>query len=455
MTPPTDRAATVPTASGPWSQVPRAGLVDAVAAEWIRLRSVRAPWALLACVIGALPVLAAVVGATGSVMPDDTVLGASIVGGGTLAMLAAAGLGAVTVTAEHRSGGIAAAWAGTPRRGVLMAAQAIVVSVVCMAVALPAAGMACVVGSLTLDTAEFANLRPGEPWPALLGIALVVGCSGVIGVALGTILRHTGAALAAVGALVLLPGDAGTGARPAARPGRRTLADRDPCHDEPELGCRRRDSGILGGMAESVAPAHRLRGPARGRRAGRPPGPVTAMTRTRHVRIGRGDVALVAVLAVPLLMDAWWSEPGTRSADGLTFGLVAATLISLLVRRAWPISVALICGGSLTALTLVGHTGELLVLPALIALYEIAKQGGRRRTTVTAIVASAWLGVLGWLSLDPLGAPGGSSCCPWCRWPSATQPVPAGSWWSRPGGDRGAGARTDRRRTRADGPRGA
>jgi len=55
-----------------------------------------------------------------------------------------------------------------------------------------------------------------------------------------------------------------------------------------------------------------------------------------------------------------------------------------------------------------GHNGELLNLPVMVALYTIAVQGERRTTVVTAVIASAWSGILGYTSDDPLGARGGS-----------------------------------------------
>ncbi|HEY8526918.1 MAG TPA: histidine kinase [Acidimicrobiales bacterium] len=120
------------------------------------------------------------------------------------------------------------------------------------------------------------------------------------------------------------------------------------------------------------------------------------------------DAAVAAAVAFPTAMDAWWNEEGTRQADGLTYALVAVSLAALLARRRWPLAVALVCGGALTGLYVLGHHGELLNLPVMVALYTVAVQGDRRRTLATALVSATWSGILGFTSDDPVGARGGS-----------------------------------------------
>lgn len=120
------------------------------------------------------------------------------------------------------------------------------------------------------------------------------------------------------------------------------------------------------------------------------------------------DGAVAAVVAVPTAMDAWWNEEGTRQADALTYALVVVSIGALLVRRRWPIGVALVCGGALTGWYVLGHHGELLNLPVMVALYTIAVQGERWTTVVTALVGCTWSGILGFTSSDPIGARGGS-----------------------------------------------
>jgi signal transduction histidine kinase len=126
------------------------------------------------------------------------------------------------------------------------------------------------------------------------------------------------------------------------------------------------------------------------------------------VAIGRTwpvDVAVAAAVAVPTLADAWWNLPGTRAADGLTYLLVIASVGALLVRRRWPSVVAVVCGAALTVLTVLGHQGELLILPSAVALYTVAVRGDRRRSLLVGVAAVAWFGGLAWLATDRSSAP--------------------------------------------------
>jgi signal transduction histidine kinase len=120
------------------------------------------------------------------------------------------------------------------------------------------------------------------------------------------------------------------------------------------------------------------------------------------------DVAVVAVVGFLATADAAWNEAGTRQADWLTFALVVVSVVPLIVRRRFPLTVSLVCGAALTGWYVLGHHGELLNLPTMVALYTVAVQGGRRRTVTVGLLASAWSGILGFTSDTPYGARGGS-----------------------------------------------
>jgi signal transduction histidine kinase len=135
---------------------------------------------------------------------------------------------------------------------------------------------------------------------------------------------------------------------------------------------------------------------------------VVAVRLTRRLSPRTVEVLVLAAIALPTVMDAWWNEAGTRQADTATWALTAASLVVLAGRRRWPLAVAAVTGVSLTGLFLLGHRGELLHLPAMVALYTVAVAGNRRRTIITGIVAAVWSGALGAASDDPAGAPGGS-----------------------------------------------
>lgn len=120
------------------------------------------------------------------------------------------------------------------------------------------------------------------------------------------------------------------------------------------------------------------------------------------------DAAVLVAVGLPTAMDAWWNEAGTRQADALTYALTVVSIGALWFRRRRPFATALVCGAALTGWYLLGHHGELLNLPTMVALYAVAVSHDRRTTLVTGAVASAWSGLLGFTSSDPIGARGGS-----------------------------------------------
>ncbi|RKN45087.1 ABC transporter permease [Streptomyces hoynatensis] len=143
---------------------------------------------------------AAFVAATGSLQPEDTVLGGAL----TLAVPAlalAAVTGVLVISGEYGSGTIATTLTAVPRRGTVLAAKVALVAGVLFLAALASATCAYLVGDAML-----AEDRPqGEPWPALLGVAALFPVAGLLGLAVGTLLRHAAGALTTVVALLLLP----------------------------------------------------------------------------------------------------------------------------------------------------------------------------------------------------------------------------------------------------------
>ena len=181
----------------------RAGYRQAVASEWTKFATLRSTLGLTALLGLGLPVFAVVVAATGSLQPDDTILGASVLGGAVVAQLLAGVLGVVLITAEFRTGMIRSTLAACPRRLVVLAAKSTVAAVVVFAATLVSAVAAFGVGLGMLDRGVYAT---GDAWPALVGVALAVSSMGVLGVAIGTVVRHSAGAVTVVVAVVLLPG---------------------------------------------------------------------------------------------------------------------------------------------------------------------------------------------------------------------------------------------------------
>lgn len=181
----------------------RAGYREAVWAEWTKFRTVRSSVVTAALLALVLPVFAVVVAGTKSLQPDDTILGASVLGGAVLAQLLAASLGAILITGEFRSGTIRATLAACPRRLTVLAAKASVAAATVFAATLPAGVAAFGIGVTMLDDDAYAR---GDGFPALLGVSLAMASLAILGVGVGTIVRHSAGAVTTVVALVMLPG---------------------------------------------------------------------------------------------------------------------------------------------------------------------------------------------------------------------------------------------------------
>jgi ABC-2 type transport system permease protein len=148
-----------------------------------------------------IPLFAVFVAATGSLQPDDTILGANLTGSVGTSMIAAA-FGAVVVTGEYSTGTMRTTLAANPRRSKVMEAKATVVAGTLFVVSLAATTAAYLIGSAMLSGDDYAS---GDPWPALLGIALGFSAIGVLGLAVGAALRHSAGAVSAVVGVILVP----------------------------------------------------------------------------------------------------------------------------------------------------------------------------------------------------------------------------------------------------------
>ncbi|AGK77213.1 hypothetical protein SFUL_2259 [Streptomyces microflavus DSM 40593] len=179
----------------------KTGFRHALAYEWIKFRSVRSTvWTTAATAV--LPVLGAVfVAATGSLQPDDTVLGGSLTLSVVAQMLAAV-VGALVVSGEYSSGTIRTTFAAVPHRSTVFAAKAALVAGVMYVLALLSCSTAYLVGNAMLPEGRYAQ---GDPLPALFGIAASFAVAAVLGLAVGTLVRHSAGAVTTVIGLLLLP----------------------------------------------------------------------------------------------------------------------------------------------------------------------------------------------------------------------------------------------------------
>ncbi|MGO1020927.1 ABC transporter permease subunit [Streptomyces rubiginosohelvolus] len=174
---------------------------QALAYEWIKFRSVRSTvWTTVATAV--LPVLGAVfVATTGSLQSDDTVLGGSLTLSVVAQMLAAV-VGALVMTGEYSSGTIRTTFAARPRRSSVLAAKAALVAGVMYVLALASCTLAYLVGDALLPEGRYAQ---GDPLPALFGIAASFAVAALLGLAVGTLVRHSAGAVTTVIGLLLLP----------------------------------------------------------------------------------------------------------------------------------------------------------------------------------------------------------------------------------------------------------
>jgi ABC-2 type transport system permease protein len=123
----------------------------------------------------------------------------------TLAQLALAVLGTLTITSEYSTGMIRSSLTAVPKRLPMLWSKAIVLVVAIFGVALVAVALAVALQSLFFDSKGFSidmgnpdNIRP------LVGTAVYLATIGLFSFAMGALLRHSAAALATVLGLLLL-----------------------------------------------------------------------------------------------------------------------------------------------------------------------------------------------------------------------------------------------------------
>lgn len=119
----------------------RAGLRQALAAEWTKFSSVRSTLWTAAAMMAATVGTAVLVAITNSLHPDDTILSGSL-GNAVLGLIAAGALGVLVVCGEYSSGTIRATFAACPRRLTVLAAKALLVAALVAVMAFAAAGCA-------------------------------------------------------------------------------------------------------------------------------------------------------------------------------------------------------------------------------------------------------------------------------------------------------------------------
>ena len=183
----------------------------ALAAEWTKLRSLRSTyWLLLvgAAVTTGLAVLITVgLGNGGLTLTGSTFDAAGIsLLGVWFGQITFAVVGVLTMTSEYATGSIRTTLAAVPRRGMLLGAKLAAVGLLVLGIGLVVSLAAFLLGQAVLAGQHRAvGLGDHGSAQAVLGAGGYLAAMGLLGVALGALLRHTVAAVLTVLALGLGP----------------------------------------------------------------------------------------------------------------------------------------------------------------------------------------------------------------------------------------------------------
>jgi ABC-type transport system involved in multi-copper enzyme maturation permease subunit len=183
--------------------------------EWLRFRSLRSTWITLAVTVVFVIGLGALFTAAraahwpprdpGEALTFDPTQAS--LGGTFLAQLATGVLGVLLVTGEYATGMVRATFTAVPRRLSVLVGRTVVFAVVTAVVLLPTCVVAFVLGQHLLSSAHIQTTfsAPGVT-RAVVGAGLYLVAIGLLGVALGWLLRHTAGAIAVlVGVLLIVP----------------------------------------------------------------------------------------------------------------------------------------------------------------------------------------------------------------------------------------------------------
>ncbi|WP_369216543.1 ABC transporter permease subunit [Streptomyces flavofungini] len=200
---------------------PRARFLDLVAAEWIKLRSLRSTW--IAYGVTALAVIAFNAGTAydtytywaqrsaadradyvraGIALREAFTANAAMV-----MMLALGAIGALAIIGEYSTGTIRTTFAAVPARRSVMAAKTVVVTAVGTVFGAFVAGASFVLTQAILDGRD-AGLPMSHPGAlrVVVASALLAPVCAVVGMAIGTVIRHTSATMiASVVVILVLP----------------------------------------------------------------------------------------------------------------------------------------------------------------------------------------------------------------------------------------------------------
>jgi ABC-2 type transport system permease protein len=185
---------------------------NALLSEWTKIRTLRSTFFTLATTVALVVGLGALISyesaahysaQDGAWDPTSISLSGLLIGQLTIAVL-----GVLAITAEYSTGMVRTNLSAVPRRGRLLGAKAAVFGAVSLVAGELVSWSAFFVGQLMINGHEAtASLTQPAVARAVTGGGLYIALIGLMAMAIGTILRHTAAAITAViGVLFVLPG---------------------------------------------------------------------------------------------------------------------------------------------------------------------------------------------------------------------------------------------------------
>ena len=176
-------------------------LPNLLRSEWAKIRSVRSTYWSLAAAVAAMIGYGAINSASHATF--DPVL--TSLSGVLLAQLAIGVLGVLVITTEYSTGMIRSTFAAAPQRHSVIIAKAGVLGAAAFTVGAVASLIAFLAGQAIMGANGVSLTSPGA-LRSVIGIGLYLGLLGIFAVALGTIIRRsTGAIAALVGLILILP----------------------------------------------------------------------------------------------------------------------------------------------------------------------------------------------------------------------------------------------------------
>jgi hypothetical protein len=186
------------------------GLRHAARMERIKLRSVRSTWWLAIAAVVSMAAAGAGVGlgyrSHTPVATAAQILNNSL-GGAILAQLLLGALGVLMVTGEYGTGMIRSTFAAVPRRRIVLAAKVAVCGGAALTVGLVSSFAGYLSGQLAIRGTAIPAASLGDPaiLRAVLLTGVYLGVTALIGVGIGTIVRHSGAAIGTLFGLMFVP----------------------------------------------------------------------------------------------------------------------------------------------------------------------------------------------------------------------------------------------------------